>query len=161
MLKEAIEKARSLSHELSPALYQIGLPDILNWLACHMERTHGLSVQVEAYGQVDSSSEALKALLYKVTQELLFNVVKHAGVKEAGIRVRRMGRYIALSVTDRGQGFDPHAFEGTGGFGLLSIRERIGLLGGRVKVRSVPGKGTRVLVAVPDEGPAGTTEQAG
>jgi PAS domain S-box-containing protein len=159
MLREAIEKARSLSHELSPALYQVGLVDILTWLAGHMQRKHGLIVHVKTCGQVDSSSEALKALLYKVAQELLFNVVKHAGVKEATICLRRMGKYIVLAVIDRGQGFDPREFEGTAGFGLLSIRERIHPLGGRMKITSTRGRGSRILIVIPDEGPPGTAVQ--
>lgn len=151
MLKDAIEKARSLSHELSPALYQVDLTEILNWLAHHMQQKHGLIVRVEAHGPVDSSSEPLKALLYKVTQELLFNVVKHAEVSEARIRLRRLGRCIYLSVVDRGRGFDPHRLEGAAGFGLLSIRERVHLLGGQMKIKSTRSAGTRILIAVPEE----------
>ncbi len=160
MLKEAIEKARSLSHELSPALYQVDLADTLNWLARHMHEKHGLTVQVVAYGPVESSSECVKALLYKVTQELLFNVVKHAGVQEASIRVRRLGRYICLTVIDRGRGFKPQELEKTAGFGLLGIRERIQLLGGRMKIKSDADEGCRLLIAVPDEGPASAATQA-
>jgi two-component system sensor histidine kinase DegS len=109
---------------------------------------------VEAHGPVDSPSEPLKAFLYKVAQELLFNVVKHAGVSEARIRVRRMGPWIYLSVVDRGRGFDPQRLEGAVGFGLLSIRERVQRLGGRMKIRSLPGLGSRFLIAVPDEAAA-------
>jgi two-component system CheB/CheR fusion protein len=154
MLRDAIEKSRSLSHELSPVLYQVELTAILEWLARQMRQRHGLTVRVEVHGRVDSSSEPLKALLYKVAQELLFNVVKHAGVNEARIRVRRLGRRLYLSVVDRGCGFDPQRLEGAVGFGLLSIRERVGLLGGRMKIKSVPGAGSRVLIAVPDEAPS-------
>jgi PAS domain S-box-containing protein len=151
MLRDAIEKARHLSHELSPALYQVGLIEILNWLARHMQQERGLTVRVEAHGPVDSSSEPLKAFLYKVAQELLFNVVKHAEVTEARIRVRRRGSWLYLSVVDQGRGFDPRELEGAVGFGLLSIRERIQLLGGRMKIRSTPGRGSRILLAVPDQ----------
>jgi PAS domain S-box-containing protein len=152
MLREAIEKSRSLSHELSPVLYQVDLTEVLNWLARHMQRRHGLIVHVEACGPVDSSSEPLKAFFYRVAQELLFNVVKHAGVREARIRVRRMGRCICLSVVDRGCGFDPQRLEGAAGFGLLTIRERVQLLGGRMKIKSVQGAGSRLVIAVPDDG---------
>ena len=159
MLRDAIGKARSLSHELSPALYQVDLTEILNWLARHMQQEHGLTVHVEAHGQVDSSSEPLKTFLYKVAQELLFNVVKHAGVHEARIRLRRMGRCIYLSVTDQGRGFDPQGLKEARGFGLLSIRERVQLLGGRMKIRSVRNVGSRFLIAVPDEDASQVTAQ--
>ena len=112
LLRDAIERSRNLSHELSPAIYQVELTEILEWLARHMEQKHGLIVRVEAHGQVDSPSEPLKAFLYKVAQELLFNVVKHAGVREARVRVRRMGQSIYLSVVDQGRGFDPQDSKG-------------------------------------------------
>ncbi len=154
MLKDAIEKSRHLSHELSPALYQVELLEILNWLACHMQEKHGLTVRVEAHGPVDSPSEPLKAFLYKVAQELLFNVVKHAGVREARLRVRRMGQSLYLSVIDQGRGFDPQKLERAAGFGLLGIRERVQSLGGRMKITSAPGTGSRFLIAVPYELPS-------
>jgi PAS domain S-box-containing protein len=157
MLHDAIERSRSLSHELSPVIYQVGIVEILDWLARHMRREHGLDVRVVARGPVDSSSEPLKAFLYKVIQELLFNVVKHAGVSQARVRVRRMGRNICLSVVDRGKGFDPERLEAAGGFGLLSIRERIQLLGGRMKIRSRPGGGSRFVIVIPDQGSSAMT----
>jgi PAS domain S-box-containing protein len=154
MLRDAIERSRNLSHELSPAIYQVELTEILNWLARHMEQKHGLTVRLEVHGPVDSPSEPLKAFLYKVVQELLFNVVKHTGVPEARIRVRQMRRCLYLSVVDRGQGFDPQRLETTPGFGLLGIRERIGLLGGRMKIKSAPGAGSTLLIALPYEAAA-------
>jgi PAS domain S-box-containing protein len=160
MLKDAIEKSRRLSHELSPALYQVDLTAILEWLARHMQQKHGLTVRVEAHGPVDFPSEPLKAFLYKVAQELLFNVVKHAGVREARIRVRRLGPRLYLSVVDRGRGFDPQRLEMAAGFGLLGIRERIQLLGGRMKIKSTPGTGTTLLIALPYEAPSQTAGPA-
>jgi PAS domain S-box-containing protein len=150
MLRDAIEKSRCLSHELSPALYQVDLAVILEWLARHMEQKHGLRIRVEARGATDSSSEPVRALLYKVARELLFNVAKHAGVNEARMRVWRRGPCLYLSVADRGQGFDPEKLEEAAGFGLLSIRERVRLLGGRMRIRSAPGRGSRFLIAIPD-----------
>jgi PAS domain S-box-containing protein len=156
MLRDAIERSRGLSHELSPAIYHVELSEILEWLARHMQQKHGLTVCVKIHGHLDSSSEALKAFLYKVAQELLFNVVKHAGVGEAEVRARRMGRSICLSVLDRGRGFDPRELEQTTGFGLLSVCERVRLLGGRMTIRSRPGGGSRIVVAVPDPGVSGS-----
>jgi CheY-like chemotaxis protein len=80
---------------------------------------------------------------------LLFNTVKHAQVSEARVRVRSCGGYICLSVSDRGRGFDRGKLRETAGFGLLSIRERVELLGGRMKIRSAPGKGSTFFVVAP------------
>ncbi len=151
MLMEAIQKSRNLSHELSPAvLYHADLAGAIHWLAGQLHAKHGLEIAVEAFGEVNVQSEALKTFLYKSAQELLFNVVKHARVNQARIRVRRRGRYVCLSVCDRGRGFDPQELRQTAGFGLFSIRERIELLGGRMKIRSVRGRGTTFHIVVPD-----------
>jgi PAS domain S-box-containing protein len=161
MLLEAIEKSRSLSHELSPAVMHHGdLGETCRWLAGQVQEKYALVAQVETHGTVRSESDALKGFLYKAAQEFLFNVVKHARVKAARLRVRRLGRYIYLSVSDRGRGFDPQGLRETTGFGLLHIRERVELLGGRMRIKSVPDKGCTLSIVVPDGEPVGTGSQA-
>ena len=157
ILQDAITKARSLSHELSPAvLHHSNLVVIFTWLAGQVQAKHGLIVRVDAFREVIVQSDALKALLYKAAQEMLLNVVKHARVNEARIRVRRVGRCVCLSVSDHGRGFDPRKLKETAGYGLLSIRERIELLGGRMKINSARGKGGTLHIVVPDGESPGT-----
>jgi CheY-like chemotaxis protein len=115
-----------------------------------VQAKHGLVVHAYAQSQMHPHSDALKGFLYKTAQELLFNVVKHAQIKEARLRVRHCRRYICLSISDRGRGFDPQELRNTAGFGLLNIRERVELLGGQMKIRSVEGQGSRFLIVVPD-----------
>ena len=151
MLVEAIEKSRSLSHELSPpGLSQNDLHEAFEWLVQQMRMKHGLTVHLDIRERIELQSEPLKNLLYKAAQEMLFNVIKHAEVREARLRLRRRGGSICLSVSDKGRGFDPQEPGHTGGFGLLSIRERVKLLGGRMKVRSAKGRGSTFLITVPD-----------
>jgi signal transduction histidine kinase len=157
MLKDAIEKSRNLSHELSPAASYHDLAETFGWLANQVQAKHGLVVHVRANGSVYLPSDATKAFLYRTAQELLFNAIKHAQVKEARIRVRWCGQCVCLSVSDRGRGFDPQGLQEAAGFGLLSIRERVELLGGRMKIRSAKGKGSTFFIAVPD---GETTETA-
>jgi signal transduction histidine kinase len=111
------------------------------------------AVRVDAGGGTTLESESLAIFLFRATRELLSNVVRHAGVHEATVRLRRMGRSVGLRVSDQGRGFDPQGLKDTAGFGLLGIRERVELLGGRVKVVSVKGRGTRVRIVVPDTRP--------
>ena len=151
LLRDAIEQSRSLSHELSPAvLYQSDLGETFEWLARQVQTKHGLTVHTEVRGRVDSQSESLKAFLFRTGQEILFNTVKHARVKEARLRLQRKSGRLWLTIADQGQGFDPKTLGRTAGFGLLSIRERVGLLGGRMRIRSASGKGSTFLIAVPD-----------
>jgi PAS domain S-box-containing protein len=151
MLKEAIQKSRSLSHDLSPAvLHMNDLGEVLRWLASRMQTKHDVAVQVDVRGEPMLQSEALTMFLFRAAQEMLFNVIKHAQVHEAAIRVRRLGRYLCLSVLDRGCGFDPRQLKETSGFGLLSIRERVELLGGRMMIKSIKGRGSRFHIIIPD-----------
>jgi two-component system NarL family sensor kinase len=96
-------------------------------------------------------SEALTTFLFRAAQELLLNVVQHAGVNEAALRVRRRGRYVGLRVSDQGRGFDPQELWKAAGFGLLSIRERVELLGGRMKIKGVRSRGSVFRVVVPND----------
>jgi PAS domain S-box-containing protein len=152
MLRDAIATSRSLSHELSPAVLQRGdFVETLHWLAEQVQAKHGLTVHVDGLGETRVASDTLRTFLYRATQELLFNTIKHAQVKEAWVRVRRLRDYVGLSVSDRGRGFDPQEIQAPTGFGLLSIRERVELLGGRMKIKSAKGRGATFQITVPDD----------
>jgi signal transduction histidine kinase len=151
ILKGAIEQSRSLSRDLSPAVVNMNdLAEVLQWLAHRIQAQQGLTVNLAVWGDLRLHSEALALFLFRAVQEMLFNVVKHAQVREAAVRVRRIGRYVCLSVSDQGRGFDAQALKETAGVGLFSIRERTELLGGRFKVQSVKGKGSRFRLMIPD-----------
>lgn len=153
MLKEAIEKSRSLSHELGPpALYHGSLEDTFEWLAHQMGRKQGLIVHLEMHGRIGSSSEPVRSLVYRAAQEILFNIVKHAGVRDARLRLQRVRDELWLTISDKGRGFEPASLAQTAGFGLLSIRERVELLGGRMRIKSAPGKGSTFLIILPEAG---------
>ena len=151
MLRDVIEKSRHLSYDLSPAvLHHNDLAEALSWLACRMKAQHDLTVRLDVAGEMTLKSETLTIFLFRVAQELLCNAIKHAGINEVGIRVRCRGDRVRMRVSDRGRGFDPQELERASGFGLLSIRERVDLLGGHMKIRSVKGKGSVFLITVPD-----------
>jgi PAS domain S-box-containing protein len=151
MLKDAIDKSRNLAHELGPAvLSKSGLDDTFAWLAHQMRSQHGLVVHVQTRGPIHSPSEPVRMFLYRAAQEILFNVIKHAEVSEAKLRLRRVRNQLRLTISDKGQGFDLRSLAHTAGFGLLSVRERAELLGGRMKIKSATGKGSTFLIAVPD-----------
>jgi signal transduction histidine kinase len=151
LLTDAIAKSRSLSHELSaPALSQRDLGEAFEWLAQQMQTKHGLTVHLEMCERIELASEPRRVLLYKAAQEALFNVIKHAGVHEAKLRLRRQRGRLRLSVLDQGRGADLTKPASALGFGLLSIRERVRCLGGRLKIRSAAGKGTIFLLSLPD-----------
>jgi two-component system CheB/CheR fusion protein len=147
LLVEAIETSRSLTAELSPPiLYQRGLTAALEWLVRWMQEKYELSVNLQVEQEIRIDQEDIMVLLFQSVRELLFNVVKHAQVNTAEVRMfREDPGQLRIVVSDRGAGFDPQGLWEGGkqacGFGMFTIRERLSLLGGRLEVESAPGKG--------------------
>ncbi|MCE5325970.1 MAG: transporter substrate-binding domain-containing protein [Planctomycetaceae bacterium] len=158
LIDDSIETSRSLTAELSPPILQEGgLIPALEWLVRWMQDKHGLTVDLLVPGLTGPLREDITILLFQATRELLFNVVKHAGVKSTKVRVTRPNGSIHITVSDEGRGFDPGVFGGkdaTGGFGLFSISERLGLLGGTIEVDSAPNRGSRFTLIAPASPPA-------
>lgn len=150
MLHEAVKSARTLTAELRPpVLYEDGLIAALRWLVRRVHDQHGLEVDLTADPSAEPAQEHVRALLYTAVQELLLNVVKHAGVSQAEVRVARCGDELHVVVADAGAGFEPRAAEPPTGFGLVSVRERVTALEGRMEVSAAPGRGTEVHMYVP------------
>jgi signal transduction histidine kinase len=149
---EAISSCRALVVGLSPPFeHGVGLPEILNWLAVHMRNQHGLEVDLKIKDAPQIQSEILRFLLFEVSRELLFNVVKHGKTCKAELSVGRKDGHVFLEVSDQGAGCDPHVLEKTcaTSFGLYSIRERLTALGGRLETSAKPGHGCRIRVHLP------------
>lgn len=151
MLNDILEKSRNLSHELSPpVLQQHGLPASLQWLVQRMERLHTLEVDAELDLAADPEDERVSTFLFRSVQEMLFNVVKHAGVKKAKLQLTLEGRSVTVRVIDLGRGIEPGALSGPAmGLGLVNIRERAKLLGGQVEVACTGDSGTTITLEVP------------
>jgi len=147
VLAETRRRISSLSFQLSPSLlHDVGLVAAAQWLAEDKEQRFGLAVRIEK-GEELELDEAPRVTLFRALSELLLNVTKHAKVDDARVRIWADRDLACLSVEDSGVGFDPETARG--GFGLLALRERLGQLGGRLEIESVPGSGTRVVVAIP------------
>ena len=151
LLTDAIDKSRSLSHEISsPGLAQGDLDGAFKWLAQQMQEKHGFTIHMEIVDRLKVDSEPHRFLLYNAAQELLLNVIKHAGVRQAVLLLRKQRGKIQLTVSDRGRGFDTADLDQTLGLGLLSIRERVECVGGNLRIKSVPGKGSTFIITVPN-----------
>lgn len=154
LLDQSIAESRSLTVELCPPiLHDRGLAGGLEWLARRTEEKHGLATEIDVEPNGGAADEALRVFLFHAIRELLLNVVKHAETDRATIRVRATEDHqIRVEVSDRGRGFDtaePRNASTSSGFGMVSIHERLELLGGRMEVASIPGKGTQVTILVP------------
>lgn len=157
LVEEAIQSTRTLTVELSPPVLQSeGLGAAFGWLANQMSRLYDLHVSLDLSEDYQLTSEDLRVLIFQLVRELLFNVVKHAHVNQAQVRMCLVNDHLVVSVMDKGVGFDASLLtneEGreTTGFGLYSIRERLALFGGEVEIISNPGHGTLVELSLPQE----------
>ena len=151
MLVEALNYTRSLVAQLSPpVLREFGLVVAIKWLAEQMRR-HEMTVAVHCDLELESLREDQAVLLFQSARELLINVSKHAGTKQASIIVGMEGGMLNLCVADEGAGFDQtnSANASAPMFGLFSIRERMEALGGRMVIESSPGHGTKITLVIP------------
>lgn len=154
LISEANRYTRQLMSELKPppALDQEEFGTAVAWLADKMKQ-HNLNVKIDDDKQSKPLDEEVRTVLLQSIRELLFNVVKHAGVEEATINLTRKNDQLQVEVIDKGKGFDIKRKDilpaEEGGFGLFNIKERMDLLGGDLMIHSEPGKGTVAKLLAP------------
>jgi len=147
LLNTIRSRISSLSFQLSPPLLRdVGLVAALEWLAEEMLGNYRLRVKIIEEQEV-KLDEAVRIPFYRAVRELLLNVVKHAGVKEAAVRITRMGEMARVSVEDAGVGIPRQA--NRQGFGLLALRDRLEQLGGSLEIFSNQKRGTTVVASLP------------
>ena len=150
----ALHDTRELSRLLRPPILDdLGLVAALAWLARTLGESAGLAVRFTSRGVDGRLAPEIEILVFRVAQEALTNVLKHAGAKAAILLLLRREGRLELEVSDAGAGFDPaRALDpalGAAGSGLRGMRDRLDLFGGSLRIVSAPGEGTRVQAAVP------------
>ncbi|QIL75157.1 ATP-binding protein [Hymenobacter sp. HDW8] len=147
LLEEAIKATRTISFELTPGILQdFGLKSALEELVKRIPHA-GLHVHLYMQGDFDGLPQQLEVSVYRIVQELLNNIIKHAKAREAFVHVVQEDGHVIISVEDDGQGFDPaQAKAEYSGIGLTSIRNRVDLLAGTLSIDSRPGRGTIVSI---------------
>jgi len=160
LLDSIEEELRRLSHELRPTILDdLGLGPALEFLAEGVSARNGFSITVEPMPETRLPAR-VENVLYRIVQEALNNVSKHAHASSVKIGVRPDGEVISCAVTDNGLGFGVSAATegGNQGIGLIGMRERVARLGGTLTVNSSPGGGTALLVTIPREASAGRVD---
>ncbi len=148
---ETLDDTRQLSRLLRPPILDdLGLEPALRWLARSLGEAAGIAITVEIE-PMPTLGDALQTLLFRVAQEALNNVVKHAGARSVLVYLVERGGRMQLQIVDDGCGFDPTSARCAGGIGLGSIRERLQLFNGQLELHSVAGHGTRLRAVVPLE----------
>lgn len=164
-IESAIDVAQTLSIRLNPPVLKgEAIEDALRWLVNHMHDRYGLIVHLEIQGNCRIPQEDERILLVQLIRELLFNVVKHAGVQEAFLEAADETDQLVIRIKDEGAGFEVQAAQNkqsqNGNVGLVSIQERLSLLGGHMQIDSQVGHGTEVTVVIPLQGDAVAIDKA-
>ena len=154
ILEEVFAELRSLILQLRPPALE--LDGLIPTLTKHLEvvgRTHGIEVAF-APSPIEPVDPDVEQALFRIAQEAVTNVVRHAGAARADVRLTRADGAVTLEVEDDGSGFDPDGRAVSARrLGLVSMRERATELGGRFEIESQPGSGTLVRATVPAVGP--------
>jgi PAS domain S-box-containing protein len=150
------EEIRHVSHDLHPSLLQhAGLVTALRMFCAQFEEQHAVSVAYEAADDVAPVDPDAALCLYRIAQEALRNVAKHADAVHVDVMLTRRADGVQLLIGDDGKGFDLAATRAkAGGLGLVSIDERVRLVGGTVRIDTRIRGGTRVQVEIPERSPA-------
>jgi len=149
LVVSTLQDVRRLAVELRPAaLDDFGLVPAIERLRDIVEEQGGISVDVQSELSDNRLPAEVETALYRIVQEAFTNVLKHAGAARVTVRLGRRDDVVTLVVHDNGDGFDPTEVR-AGSLGLLGMRERVNLLGGRLAIDSTEGAGTLLKVEVP------------
>jgi signal transduction histidine kinase len=140
---------REISHNLHHPQIALGLQHGTASFCHEFSEQHGVAIELAQEGQLEHIPEMVSIVLFRVLQEALSNVAKHSGSDLVTVFLRVDGDQALLRVIDQGRGFDTESVRRASGLGLISIRERLRLVGGTMRIISSPGQGTTAEAVVP------------
>lgn len=155
LVLNTLEETRRLIHDLRPTILDdLGLVPAIRWYAKSKLESQGIKVTYQlAEEGCEAVAPEVRTALFRITQEAVTNILRHAKAKNVRIGLCREGDEVRLYIEDDGQGFDETELARLDprerGMGLFGMQERASLLGGEVRIQSRPGSGTRVLVKIP------------
>jgi signal transduction histidine kinase len=149
-IDEIIHSVRRIATELRPGLLDTaGLLAALEWQAQEFQKQTGIQCRVKAAIKETLWNQDLNTAFFRIFQETLTNIIRHANATKVNVRLAEMSRHLVLEVKDNGRGISEAEIHNTRSIGLLGMRERAALLGGEVRFSGEPGKGTSVRVRIP------------
>ncbi|HYM09561.1 MAG TPA: histidine kinase [Bryobacterales bacterium] len=143
-----IQSIRRISTELRPGVLDLGLAAAVEWQVREFQARTGIQCKLRLLTQEAVAPDVATAL-FRILQETLTNVARHAKATQVEVVKQKQRDGMALRISDNGRGFDPEDPSISRSLGLLGMRERAAILGGRVNIASAPGKGTTVTAWIP------------
>jgi signal transduction histidine kinase len=153
-IRDVLREVRRFSRDLRPSILDdLGLLPALEWVTGELQKEYGVYTTLKVTGSERRFSPEAELTLFRIVQEALRNIAKHAQASKAEVRLQFDKQKIRLTISDDGAGFKPPESLGdllhSGKLGLAGIRERVQLLRGSLKLNSEPGKGTTLIVRAP------------
>lgn len=153
LVEKAVDIVHDFARSLRPTMLDdLGLiPALQTFMQGFMEET-GIRVSLKAYAKVEESTDTVRTTLYRIAQEALTNVARHANASRAEVSIEALDGVIRMTIKDDGQGFDAEAASGANRIsrlGLLGMRERVEMIGGTFRVQSAAGGPTTVHAEIP------------
>lgn len=144
-----IDVVRQIASNLRPAALDLGLVSAIEWLLDDLQRRSEIRCRLYACDEELAMDEARATVVFRLVQESLTNIARHAHARQVEVSLARDGDRLHLRVADDGCGFDPQPADKLRGFGLLGMRERVLALDGNLVFDSSPGRGTTVSIELP------------
>ena len=151
---ELDERISELALDLRPSLLDdLGLLPTLNWYVDRWAQRSEVKVEIESIGRKKRLPPEIETALYRIVQESLTNVARHAQANKVLLRLDRQPKAVTVSIEDDGRGFDLEELQTSKAapqsLGLSGMKDRISLLGGRLDIHTKPGEGTRIEIEIP------------
>ena len=146
-LDHSINEMRRVAHNMMPeALVKLGLPQAIQDYCDGLNESNNLKFKTQFYGLENRLEASTEIVVYRIVQELLNNVVKHASATETLVQVMRHENNLNVTIEDNGKGFVVNEADERKGAGLANVRSRVDYLKGQLDIQSSPGKGTSIHI---------------
>ena len=163
LIGQSIEIVHRFARNLRPALLDdLGLIPALRSLVKELEDQNAVRIQFKAFAGVEALDSVRRTMLFRVAQEALTNVVRHANARHVAVRILKIRNAIRLEIRDDGKSFPAEralSAKAGGRLGLVGMRERVEMVGGHFTIESAPGKGTTVTAEIPSPPPPPGTDR--
>ena len=147
---QTIDQVRTLVSELRPSILdEMGLPAAVEWQLSQFQERTGIRGIFESSAEEFTLPPDVAAALFRVVQEGLTNVMRHAGARQVRVSLKAAGGVLRIAITDNGKGISRQQLNDRRSFGIVGMRERVHRLGGEFNIFSGPGRGTRLEIAAP------------
>ena len=150
LIKSAYKKIRSIAHvKNSGVIAKQGLLKSVIVNAKKIEKLHNIQIQVISHGLINRLENQLELLIFRIIQELITNIIKHANATETYIHLTNHKSFLNIMVEDNGKGFEVNSLSKSDGEGIKNIEKRVESVGGTMIIESFIGKGTAIIIDIP------------